>query len=161
MTLLVIVIARHLRYMCIRRHCLISTRDRRRMSAVATVRYSSRLEVHVTKMGLVITTSFLLLNLPGHILRLITMIASGNHDQEFLTSIHVFLLQQLFLYLYFARAALNFLPFILVCKPYREYISNCIGLWSEKCHCSKRSVIDTRRIEINGGIKCQTPTYRV
>lgn len=114
-------------------------RVRQRNANVASMQQRSKVEMTMTKVSLTITSMFLLLNMPGHILRLIVMIAE--HQENFILDPSLFLTQQLLMNLFFLRPVLTAVFCIAFCASYRKAIRSMAAAICLKVHiyCQKSS----------------------
>ena len=107
-------------------------------------------QLHVTKRLLVVSSIFLLLNLPSHIIRLYDF-CQRLINRSHTTSLTIIQLQKIFTYIYYINFAINFLLYNLCGKNFGKALKNLVGkmksnvmkLWSQK-HFRRHSLKSVR-----------------
>lgn len=83
-------------------------------------------QLHVTKMLLVVSSIFLLFNLPCHVIRLYDFFQRLT-NKSYSTSLTTIRLQKIFTYVYYMNFSINFLLYNLCGKNFRKALKSLIG----------------------------------
>ena len=95
-------------------------------------------QLHVTKMLLVVSSIFLLFNLPCHVIRLYDFF-QRLINKSYLTSLPIIRLQKIFTYVYYVNFSINFLLYNLCGKNFRRALKILITKAKQKTINSCRS----------------------
>ena len=130
-----LIICRKLKIVKDRRRSIISASD---LEEGATPIRAPQGEILMVQMVCLSTGLFVILNLPGHLLRLYLSIAAEKTSLNPLTKTYLFLWQQCLLYLFLTRTAINFFVY-LSSRPFRKEIkSSLTSAYSSLCCCITR-----------------------
>ena len=110
-------------------------------------------QLHVTKMLLVVSSIFLLFNLPCHVIRLYDFFQRLT-NKSYSTSLTIIRLQKIFTYVYYVNFSINFLLYNLCGENFRKALKsliskikrNAIKLWTRN-HFRKQSLKSVRSVK--------------
>ncbi len=106
-------------------------------------------EILMSQMVCLSTSLFVILNLPGHMLRLYLSIASDKASRDPLTKTYLFLWQQFLLYLFLTRTAINFFIY-LSSRIFRKEVKSCFtSMYQFLCCCITRKPQRYNQYRIN------------
>ena len=125
-------------------------RVRQRNTNIATMQQRSKVELNMTKLALVVTMTFLVLNLPGHLLRFVFMVSEGTEYAALAYEPNTFLIRQLLMNLFFLRSSICPFMCFISSSLYRKAVCsklsavNCFG--KPKCLIARKETEHSRRV---------------